>query len=153
MHQCLPSLIVSLVLSRLYYGNATLSACLTTSIVILNVESGGVKLHSLVTQLSNVIKHNSDVYPHFWAMFWTMFFMTRCLAGIQDGGNNSGLVRKRLYFWLYAGLQHNIKGYLYIYAVQQHGATSLETVRRLRVKLKIAGMNRKCIQNNLYISL
>jgi len=56
----------------------------------------------------------------------------RRLAEIQDGDHNSGLVRKRLYFWLCSRQQHNFKGHLYVSEVQQHVATSLETVRRLR---------------------
>jgi len=47
----------------------------------------------------------------------------RRLAVIQDGGQNSSLVRKRLYFWFYAGQQQNFEGYLYISEVLQleHG--------------------------------
>ena len=51
-------------------------------------------------------------------------------AGIQNGGHISGLVRKRLYFWLLAGQQHNFNGHVHISEVQQHSVTTLEIVRR-----------------------
>jgi len=64
-------------------------------------------------------RHNDITFRH---------NVRRRLAGFQYGGHNSGVVRKHLYFWLYAGQQNNFEGYLYISEVQQHGATSLETV-------------------------
>jgi len=50
------------------------------------------------------------------------------IAGIQDGGHNSDLIRKRLYFWLYEGQQHKFKSYNYISDVQHRRVTILETV-------------------------
>jgi len=102
---------------------------------ICNVKSGGGVKEGLYNSAIRRV-HKSGVYPMFSGARISMVQLRIAChaptAGIQDGGHNSGLVRKLTYFWLYAGQQHHFKGYLYISDVEQHGATSLETVRRLR---------------------
>jgi len=88
-------------------GNKNLKLGLfTTTSVTCNAKSGdSVKLHPLVTQLSDVLDNHSGVYPCVFgariSIGATSYNYGRRPAGIQDGGHNSCLVRKRLYFWLY----------------------------------------------------
>jgi len=56
--------------------------------------------------------------------------------------------RKRLYFWLSAGQQHNFVSYIHIFEVHQDGTTRLETVRLLCKRQTKDGRNKPELHTN-----
>jgi len=67
------------------------------------------------------------------------------IAGIQDGGHNSGLVRKRVYFWLYAGYSNTILRAIFTFLRSSNTVQQVWKLSNVCVsgKSKMAAMNRK----------